>query len=132
MHELPITQGILELVLEHAARAGGGRVTAVHLVIGELSNVVDDSVQFYWDIVSEGSPAAGARLVFRRIPLRFACRECGLAFAPDGVSFDCTACGSADVRVAEGYDLRVEAIDVADPPAAAPPREPSSGEERSP
>lgn len=117
MHELPITQGILDLVLDHAARAGAARVTAVHLVIGGLSGVVADSVRFCWDLVSEGTPAQGAVLQFRRVPLRLACQECATLFAPDGVSFDCPACGARATRVVEGRDFRVESIDVEDPVA---------------
>jgi hydrogenase nickel incorporation protein HypA/HybF len=121
VHELPITQGILELVLDHAARAGAARVTAVHLVIGGLSGLVDDSVRFCWDLVSEGTPAQGAVLEFRRVSLRLACQECGTLFGPDGVSFDCPACGARATRVVEGQDFRVESIDVEDPVAGEGP-----------
>ncbi len=41
MHELAITQRILEIALEHAGRAGARRITAIHLVVGDLSSVVD-------------------------------------------------------------------------------------------
>jgi hydrogenase nickel incorporation protein HypA/HybF len=112
MHELPITQGILDLVLEHARRAAAAAVTDVHLVIGELSSVVDDSVQFYWDIISADTPAAGATLHFRRVPLQFECRDCNALFAPEGTDFTCPACRGPRVVVATGDDLRVEAIDV--------------------
>ncbi|MHB8079684.1 MAG: hydrogenase maturation nickel metallochaperone HypA [Candidatus Krumholzibacteriia bacterium] len=121
MHELPITEGILDLVLDHAARAGAARVTAVHLVIGELSGFVADSVRFCWDLVSEGTRAQGAVLQFRRVPLRLACRDCGGLFAPDGVSFDCPACGSGATGVAEGREFRVESIDIEDPVAGEGP-----------
>lgn len=114
MHELPITQGILDLVLEHAARAGAARVSAVHLVIGGMSGVVEDAVRFCWDLVSEGTAAQGAALEFRRVPLRLSCRQCGALFAPDGVSFDCPSCGAGATSVAEGREFRVESIDVED------------------
>jgi len=119
MHELPITQTMLDLVLEHADRAGGGRVTDIHVVIGALSSYVDDSIQFYWDIISRGTPADGARLHFRRVPLQFECRTCHALFTPDGESFRCTACSSDRVRVAAGDEMRVEAIEVEEAPAAS-------------
>ena len=116
MHELAVTQGILDLVLDAARREGGGRVTAIDLVVGELSSIVDDSVQFYWDLIAEDTPAAGAKLRFRRVPLRFECRDCRALFEPVGGRFTCTSCGSAQVRVAAGDELQVASFDLDDEP----------------
>jgi hydrogenase nickel incorporation protein HypA/HybF len=122
MHELPITKGILDLVVEHADRASAGRVTDVHVKAGELSGVVDDCIAFYWDIISRGTVAEGARLHIRRVPLEFECRACGVVFPPAGEDFTCPTCGGVSVRVASGDGVRVEAIDVeeADPVPAGP------------
>ena len=64
MHELSITESILDITLRHARQAGAGRVTNLYLVIGQLASIVDDSVQFYWDIVAKGTLAEGAHLHF--------------------------------------------------------------------
>jgi hydrogenase nickel incorporation protein HypA/HybF len=112
MHELPITENLLKLVLEHAERAEAGQVTDVHLVIGALSSIMGESVQFYWDILTEGTIAAGSRLHFRRVPTTFRCNECEHRFEPAGEDFLCPACSSPRVRVVAGDDLRLEAIDV--------------------
>ena len=55
MHELPVTESVLEIALRHAKGAGAERITNIYLVIGQLSSIVDDSIQFYWDIVSKDS-----------------------------------------------------------------------------
>jgi hydrogenase nickel incorporation protein HypA/HybF len=68
MHELMVTESILEIALRHAGQAGAVRVTDLFLVVGDLSSIVDDSVQFYWDFVSEGTAAEGAPYE-RRSPL---------------------------------------------------------------
>ena len=117
MHELPIAESVLKLALEHAERAGGGRITGLHLRIGRLSSVVDESLQFYWDIISEDTPAEGARLHFHRIPLKFRCRECGGSFEPDEEDFICPHCGSARVRVIQGNEFHLDAIDLEEEPA---------------
>ncbi len=127
MHELAVTQGILDLVLDAARREGGGRVTAIDLVVGELSSIVDDSVQFYWDLIAEDTAAAGAVLRFRRVPLQFECRSCLALFEPRGEEFSCAHCASNDVRVAAGDELRVESFDLDE--AAEPRPDP---EQRSP
>jgi len=54
MHELSITEGILSIAL---GAAGGRRIRTVNLVIGDLSSFVDDSVQFYFDMLSRGTLA---------------------------------------------------------------------------
>ena len=65
MHEAGITRRILEVALERAAQAQARRITAVHLEIGEESDVAPESVDFYWPEVTRATIAEGARLLFR-------------------------------------------------------------------
>ena len=111
MHELSVTESILEIALRHAGEAGAGRITDLHLVIGELSTIIDESVQFYWDFVSEGTAAAGATLHFRRVPAQLTCQSCGHSYSPRE-ALPCPACGSEDIRVVAGEEFFLEAIDV--------------------
>ncbi|GAB4154037.1 MAG: hydrogenase maturation nickel metallochaperone HypA [Candidatus Promineifilaceae bacterium] len=111
MHELVVTENILEMALHHAQTAGGGRVTDLHIVLGELSSFVDDSIQFYWNFVSEGTAAAGARLHFRRVPAEMVCQDCQHRYSPRE-HLTCPICGSEYVRVAQGEEFYLEAIDV--------------------
>jgi hydrogenase nickel incorporation protein HypA/HybF len=112
MHELPITQGILDLVLDHAGKAGRGKITRIHLVVGELSRVVDESISFYWDILSRGTDAEGSELLFEHVPLEMQCARCANVFRPRELTYRCPECDEVRVRVIGGRDLRVEAIDV--------------------
>jgi hydrogenase nickel incorporation protein HypA/HybF len=112
MHELSVTQSVLEIALTHAERAGAKRVLAIDLVIGELASILDDSVQFYWDLIAKGTRAEGALLRFTRLPLELRCSECGRVFSPDADHFGCPDCSSSHVRVSQGEELRVESIEV--------------------
>ena len=120
MHELMVTESILEIALRHAREAEAGRITDIHLVIGALSSVIDESVQFYWDIVSEGTAAEGAKLHFRRIPAELACQDCATTYDPR-VDLACPACGSINVRVVAGQEFYLEAIEVNSDEAEASP-----------
>lgn len=112
MHELMVTENIRDIALRHAEQAGAARITDLFLVIGELSSIVDDSVQFYWDFVAEGTMAEGATLHFRRIPAVMSCQACGHSYSPRQ-TLPCPACGSSDVRVTAGEEFFLEAIEVA-------------------
>ena len=112
MHELPITESILEIALRHAEEAGAKKITDIHLVLGKLSSIVDDSVEFYWDIVSEGTAAQGAALHFRRVGIEIVCQACDECYHPQELDLSCPACGSRDVRITAGEEFRLEAIEV--------------------
>lgn len=109
MHELPVTEEILRIAAQHAE---GKRVTAIHLVIGELTSFIDDAIQFYFDLLAPGTVAEGARLHFQRVPVRFRCRRCETEFAPTAVDWHCPACGVLGGEVITGKEFYVESIEV--------------------
>jgi hydrogenase nickel incorporation protein HypA/HybF len=117
MHELVMTQQILELAMSQAAQVGNGRVTDLYLVNGELSSYTDDSIQFYWDIISQGTSCAGARLHFAHVPARLECRECGSNFGlDDGLVPLCPSCGHSRANILAGQEFRLDSLELADAP----------------
>lgn len=115
MHELPATQGLLQVALDAAMKAGKPRVLAIDVVIGELTSMVDDSVQFYFDLLSKETAAEGAVLRFRREPAIAVCAGCS-ARTPvrPPLSPVCEACGALTVSVEGGQEFFVESIEVDD------------------
>jgi len=112
MHELSITQHILDIVTKHAQRANAERVIAINLVVGELTGFVDDSIQFYFDMLSPNTLAAGARLSIRRVPARVRCSDCGKEFGPQGCRWLCPRCHTIGGAVVSGREFLVESIEV--------------------
>jgi hydrogenase nickel incorporation protein HypA/HybF len=115
VHELPATRGILEAALDAAARVGTPPILAIDIAVGELTSIVDDSVQFYFDVLSRGTAAAGATLRFRREPGLARCGACDHTFeVRPPLPRECPKCGSRQLSVVGGQDFYVESIEVAD------------------
>ena len=113
MHELAITESLLEITLKHAAEANAKKVNELNIVIGQMSSVVDESVQFYWDFVAQNTIAEGATLNFKRIPAKFLCHNCQTEFTLNGQpDFMCPQCESGQVQVIGGDEFRLDSIDV--------------------
>lgn len=110
MHELSVTENILAIANRHAIQANAERVTDIYIVIGALSSIVDDSVQFYWDFVSEGSICQGAKLHFERVSARLLCLNCSNEYTLDNGLATCPTCGSAQVKVMSGEEFFLDSI----------------------
>jgi hydrogenase nickel incorporation protein HypA/HybF len=113
MHELSVTEHILEIATRHAQAVVAERVTDLYLVVGRLSTIVDESVQFYWDIISAGTLCEGAQLHFERVPATLLCLDCDTSYALPGELTPCPHCHSAHVRVTAGDEFHLDSIRVA-------------------
>lgn len=112
MHELAVTQSILDIALRYAGAEQARRITDLYLVIGDLSSIVDDSVQFYWDFISRDTLAEGATLHFERIATEMTCADCGQVYHPAAGTLACPICHSARVQVTGGDEFRLDSIAV--------------------
>jgi len=112
MHELPVTESLLEISLRHAAQAKADRIISLNLVIGQLASVIDDSIQFYWGIIAKDTPAEGAILNFRRVPAQFHCLECGLVYQPGEEIEPCPDCNSSKIDIQAGREFFLESIEI--------------------
>ena len=114
MHEMAISSAVLESVVRHA---GGRQVFAVKLRVGHLRQVVPDSLEFYWGIVTRDGVCEGSVLEQEVIAARLECTACARVWEIELPVFRCPTCGGADVRVAAGDELEVESIEVEEEPA---------------
>jgi hydrogenase nickel incorporation protein HypA/HybF len=65
VHELAIAESLVDLVAE---RTAGRRVVAVNVRVGTDAGVVPDAMTFSFEVVTAGTPLAGARLVVEEVP----------------------------------------------------------------
>jgi hydrogenase nickel incorporation protein HypA/HybF len=109
MHEMSVTQSMVDAIVE---RMGTATVKIVHVEIGRLSGVVADSVRFCFDVICTGTILEGARLDISEPPGRAHCHDCDAEFEVDDMILLCP-CGSADVEVLAGRQLRIKSVEVA-------------------
>jgi hydrogenase nickel incorporation protein HypA/HybF len=109
MHELDITESIVAGVCE---RVGAARVLRVILEVGKLSQVVPDSIRFFFDVCTQGTSLEGAALEVLEVPGRARCRVCQAELEVNDWLMLC-GCGSAELEVLAGQRLLVKAVEVA-------------------
>lgn len=109
MHELSITQGIVEICESAAA---GKRVLGVVLEIGELSNVIPEAVEFCFEACRKDTLLEDAALVIERIPGLGLCGDCGARFNVKAYYESCPDCGGFRVEILSGEELRVKELEV--------------------
>jgi hydrogenase nickel incorporation protein HypA/HybF len=108
MHELAIAQSVLDTII---ARIGDRQVREVRLEIGRLSGVSADSLRFCFELAAVGTVVDGAALDIVEPPGRAHCLTCSDEFVMLDHILLC-ACGSSDVRLTAGDELRILSVEV--------------------
>lgn len=109
MHELAITQNIVEICEHHAS---GRRIRSVRVEIGDLSGVVPEAVEFCFEACSRDTLLEGARLVIERVPAKARCRDCAAEQEVASFHAPCAACGGFGMELLSGAELRVRELEV--------------------
>jgi hydrogenase nickel incorporation protein HypA/HybF len=112
MHEMSLSQGIADIIEESARRDGFSRVRAVWLEIGSLASVEPEAIRFCFDVVTRGGCAEGARLEIIATPGQAWCLGCSRSIQIDTPLADCPLCGSREVQVTGGTDMKVKELEV--------------------
>lgn len=108
MHELSISQGIVESVCEAVPE---GQVLAVTVEIGKLSGVVPDAVRFCFDACARGTRVEGARLDIVDVQGRGRCGSCQRELEMEELITLCP-CGNPFLEILRGQELRIRSVEV--------------------
>lgn len=108
MHELGTAQNIVSLVAEYAQ---GTKVQRVLLEVGKLSAVTPESIQYCFDICAKDTVLEGAKLEILEISGLARCCQCGAELILEN-SGDRCKCGSAQLNLIAGQELRIKEIEV--------------------
>jgi hydrogenase nickel incorporation protein HypA/HybF len=111
VHEVGIARSLIDTV---TARLPGATVTGISVEVGSLSGIVPDSLRYGFEAAAAGTPLAGASLDITECQARCRCETCGRQFQPSDLIPICP-CGSAEVTVLSGEELRITSVQVTDP-----------------
>ena len=111
-------------VLEEMDRcqAPPGTLRVVRVVAGQQQQIVPESLVFAYELLTQGTPAAGSRLELRILPLEAHCPACGWRGAVEPPIYLCGGCGGIGLELSGGCELFLESLEVArsDEPARKP------------
>lgn len=123
MHEMALVRNIVDIVVDSCAGQNVGKVRAVHLTIGEMSDVVDAYIPGLFRFLARGTVAEEADVVIRRTPLMVRCTECGEVFridVRDDATWECPRCNARQkYRLFSGNEFRIDSIEIQAPAARA-------------
>ena len=115
MHELPVTERILELALRYARGQSVTRIVRIHLKISGLSDLEGEWLQKYFDYVSKDTIAENARLAIEQMPILAQCVSCDHTFEvtkQQGDNFSCPKCRAGECKLISQREYFVENMEV--------------------
>lgn len=112
MHEMSLCESVLQVIEQQAEAQQFRRVTAVWLEIGALSGVEPEAMRFCFDVVMQGSLADGARLEIMDAPGVAWCLLCAQNVAVRQLYDQCPHCGSHQLQIVGGDQMRIKELEV--------------------
>lgn len=112
MHELPVTEKILEIALSHAAKNKAKRIFSITLKVGGLTDLQGNWLQRYFDYLSRGTIAEGAELIIIPGGVQLRCDHCRTLIETTREKLQdeiCPHCGSVDgLSIFSGREYFIE------------------------
>ena len=112
MHEVGLMQGILDAAGERADQHGAERIHRISLLVGALSGVVPEALEFAFQVLSPDTASEGAVLEIERVPVLCLCPACDADFEPADYVYECPQCRRITDRVLRGRELQIVSIEV--------------------
>ena len=112
MHELSVTESILSTAIKYAEEHKARSVTDIYLIIGNLSSLVDESIQFYWEMISTGTICEKAKLHFNQIKAEIEFQNCKKRYLLIHDLEPCPHCSSMNIKIISGDEFKMDSIEI--------------------
>ncbi len=115
MHEMGIAQQLVSIALEAIPKEiETPRVAVLHLRIGKLASVVEQSLTFCLEIITQDTPLEKVRLEIESVPVRLRCKRCQNQWETDNPLFQCPDCPDSQVEMISGREIEIISMELAD------------------
>ncbi|MGI6009474.1 MAG: hydrogenase maturation nickel metallochaperone HypA [Methanomethylophilus sp.] len=125
MHEATVIANIVDAVLEELQKYKVKKVNSVTMVVGDLTQLGYDQMEFAWSVLTEKNILQGAKIIFEPEHITVKCKDenCGYrgpcrmidmgedSFEHNIPVLTCPKCGG-EVDVEEGMACRIKCMDV--------------------
>ena len=112
MHEMAIAQSVLDIAFGEMEKNAFARVRKIKISIGEFSGVVKEALEFAFEVLKTGTPAADAVIDIDIARLDARCSNCGpVTCRLSDLNLFCPGCGDA-VRIISGREMKVDYLDL--------------------
>jgi hydrogenase nickel incorporation protein HypA/HybF len=112
VHEMSIAESVLQIIEDKARSDGYAKVNAVWLEIGQLAGVETESLRFCFDVVARDTVARDARLEIIETAGQGWCMDCACNVAVTARYEPCPSCGSFQIEVTGGEEMRIKELEV--------------------
>ncbi|SNR68188.1 hydrogenase nickel incorporation protein HypA/HybF [Lutibacter agarilyticus] len=112
MHELSIALGIVKIAEDETAKVKAEKVTKIELVVGVLSGIELDSLNFVWESAVKDTVLEHALKKIIVVEGRGKCIDCDTEFEMENMYDCCPNCNSNFKGILTGKELKVKALEV--------------------
>jgi len=114
MHEMSLAVSIIEQCSQAAEREGAARVLEAEIEVGCLAGVLADSLRFCLEVAGATGGLAGAVFRIAEVEAIGECRLCATSFPAASFLALCPSCGSEDVSLSGGRELKIRSLTIED------------------
>lgn len=112
MHELAMVASIYNVIEAKIKEYGVNKVKQVTIIVGELTGVEDATLKACFEMYVQATPAEGAELVIKRVPVKVSCRICGNEYKTKIPFSECAVCGNKSIQIIDGKELYIDCLEV--------------------
>lgn len=112
MHELSITEHLLDQCLKEAEKCNARRIRVINICVGQLRGIIPECIQVYLDMLAEGTIAEGAKIEAEYPPVKVQCMACGRYGEITPHDLNCPSCGSLNLKLLSGKEFYIKSLEV--------------------